>query len=135
MDTAQRELLDCDCLKALPELAVRAIAMFNAGDYYKQHDALEELWRETDRPVRALYQAILQVGVGYFQATRGNRRGALKMLKRGLEKLALLPDVCQGVDVQALRQDAAGVQMALKALSAEGVDLFDRTLFQPVKMV
>ena len=135
MDADQREQLDCDCQEMLPELAVQGIALFNAGDYYKQHDLLEELWRETDRPVRALYQGILQVGVGYFQVTRSNRRGALKILKRGLEKLALLPNVCQGVDVQTLHEDATRVQVALKLLPTEQINQFDRTLFQPVKMV
>ena len=70
-DDAWRAALarDCDC--ELPEPARAAIAKFNDGEYYEQHDLLEALWMETESPVRQLYQAILQVGIAYYQLERG----------------------------------------------------------------
>lgn len=106
------------CAEPLPEKARRAIDLFNAGAYYEQHDLLEELWMEHDGPARELYRAILQVGVAYYQVTRGNLRGAHKILLRSLQWLHPLPDVCQGVDVARLRADVARLRDALDALPA-----------------
>jgi len=85
--------------------------------------------------VRDLYQAILQVGVAYYQITRGNHRGALKMLLRSLQWLAPLPDVCRGVDVAGLRADAARVRAALAGLDPAEIGRFDRSLLRPVRLV
>lgn len=124
------------CDHPLPEAARAAVALFNAGEYYAQHDAFEALWRDERGPVRDLYRAVLQVGVGYYQITRGNERGAWKMLMRAERWLARLPDVCQGVDLAALRMAAAVVRSELERRTRM-VDPppFDRTLLQPVRMI
>jgi predicted metal-dependent hydrolase len=123
---------DDACSETLPAPAREAIALFNAGEFYRQHDLLEALWRSEPRPVRALYQGILQVGVGYYQVTRGNAQGAAKMLVRAARQLAPLPDVCQGVDVARLRADAARVLAELRRLGAARVGELDRALLRPV---
>ncbi|MDL1903005.1 DUF309 domain-containing protein [Anaerolineae bacterium CFX9] len=128
------------CDEPLPERAQQAIALFNAGEYYQQHDLLEALWRDEPRRIRDLYQGILQVGVAYYQAQRGNDRGALKMLRRSQRWLASLPDVCQGVDVGMLRRDAAQVSAALedrirRSRAGERLPPFDTALFRPVRRV
>lgn len=130
-----REQLDCDCEEPLPPLAVEGVQKFNAGEYYRQHDLFEEQWVNTERPVRDLYRAILQVGVAYYQIERGNYRGALKMLQRSVQWLSILPDVCQGVDVQQLREDSARVRAELERLGEAQFSEFDRTLIQPVKLI
>ncbi len=110
----QSEIAD-QCSQPLPPEALQAVEKFNRGDYYKQHDLFEALWMQETGPVRDLYRAILQVGIAYFQVTRGNRRGALKMVLRSLQWFHVLPDVCQGVDVAALRADAFRLRDALTA--------------------
>ena len=134
-DPALAEQLDCECGAALPELARQGVEKFNAGEYYKQHDLFEALWMETEGPVRDLYRAILQVGVAYFQIVRGNHRGAHKMLLRSVQWLAALPDVCQGIDVAALKADSARVRAELERLPEDAIGQFDRSLLQPVKYV
>ncbi len=129
-----RRELHSRCRDPLPPRAAEAIRKFNAGEYYKQHDLLEAQWMDEPGPVRNLYQAILQVGIAYHQVTRGNRRGALKMLLRARQWLAILPDVCQGVDIARLRADAGRVQAALEAISDAEIALFDRSLLRPVLM-
>ena len=119
------------CAEPLPPEAEEAIRLFNAGEFYKQHDLFETLWREEARSIRDLYQGILQIGVGYYQITRGNVRGALKMIARGQRWLAPLPDQCRGVDVAALRADAAHVAAELKRVGVE----IKRSLLKPVKRV
>jgi uncharacterized protein len=126
--------LDCECQGALPPLAVQGMEMFNAGEFYKQHDLFEELWMQTDGPVRDLYRAILQVGVAYYQILRGNHRGARKMLLRSVQWLAVLPDECQGIDVKALREDSYRVRAELEKLPEDHIDRFDRALLQPVRL-
>ena len=133
LDPAVMAQLECDCLEALPDLAKQGVEKFNAGEFYKQHDLFEELWMATDSPVRDLYRAILQVGIAYFQILRGNHRGARKMLLRSVQWLNILPDQCQGVDVNALREDSARVRAILETLSENDIDQFDKTLLQPVK--
>lgn len=123
------------CAEPLPELARDAIALFNEGNYYNCHDALEEAWRRDERPGRELYQGLLQVGIAYYQIERGNTRGALKMLLRARQWLDPLPAICRGLDVAALRADAARVYDALTAVGPEGLSAFDRSLFRPIRFV
>lgn len=119
-DKAQIVLLECQCTEPMPPLGQEGIARFNAGDYYGQHDTFEALWMAEPGPVRDLYRAILQVGVAYYHIAQGNPRGALKMLRRSAQWLAVLPDACQGVDVRQLRADAAAVEATLRTLSPSG---------------
>jgi predicted metal-dependent hydrolase/CheY-like chemotaxis protein len=132
-DPAVVEQIACDCELELPPRARLGIEKFNAGEYYAQHDLLEAQWMAEIRPIRDLYRAILQVGVAYYHITRGNYRGAHKMLLRSVQWLAILPDVCQGVDIRQLREDSAQVRAALETLP-DGAS-FDLTLLRPVRLV
>ncbi|WP_343415562.1 DUF309 domain-containing protein [Candidatus Amarolinea dominans] len=55
---------------------VAGFEAFNAGHYWEQHELLEGAWREEARPVRELYQGILQVGVALHQIEQGKWAGA-----------------------------------------------------------
>jgi hypothetical protein len=123
------------CAEALPEQAQQALERFNRGEFYAQHDLFEALWRAEPRRVRDLYQGILQVGIAYYQIEQGNWRGAYKMLLRSQGWLDALPDTCQGVDVAALKADAAAVRAELDRVGDAGLENFDRSLLQPVRFV
>jgi predicted metal-dependent hydrolase len=123
------------CRDPLPPRAREAIRLFNAGQYYKQHDLLELQWREERGPVRDLYRAVLQVGIAYYQITRNNKQGAIKMLMRAARWLAILPDVCQGVDVARLREDALQVRRTLEQMDTDDLSGFDRRLLRPVRLI
>ena len=58
--TIDPEALGCACQETLPPLAQQGVAMFNAGEYYQQHDLFEEQWVNTSGPERTLYQGILR---------------------------------------------------------------------------
>lgn len=132
-DPALLARLECECAQPLPELAVEGARQFNSGEYYRQHDLFEAQWVKTAGPVRDLYRAILQIGVAYYQIERGNYRGALKMLQRSVQWLHLLPDSCQGVDVEQLRRDSFAVRAELQRLGPEGLDDLDRRLLKKLK--
>ncbi|HNZ13118.1 MAG TPA: DUF309 domain-containing protein [Anaerolineaceae bacterium] len=108
------------CGEALPRLAQRGMEHFNQGEYFEAHEWLELAWREEKRPIRELYRGILQVGVAYHHLRRGNIRGAIRLLERAEGWLAQFPDVCQGVDVRRLRQDADRVRQVLEENEATG---------------
>ncbi len=129
------EALVRQCQEPMPAEGLEAIALFNAGEYYRQHDQFEALWVAETEPVRDLYRAILQVGVAYYQVQRGNQRGALKMLLRSLQWLRLLPDVCRGVDIAQLRADADAVRAELERVGPDGMADFDRALLKGVRLI
>ena len=131
-DRATAAKLDCECQQPLPALAIAGIREFNRGEFYRQHDLFEALWVETGGPVRDLYRGILQIGVAYYQLERGNFRGALKMLQRSVQWLRPLPEICQGIDIEALRRDSTKVRAELQRLGPERLDEFDQRLLKGV---
>lgn len=131
-DRAALVKLDCECGQPLPALAIAGLREFNRGEFYRQHDLFEALWIETAGPVRDLYRGILQVGVAYYQLERGNYRGALKMLQRSVQWLRPLPEICQGIDIEALRRDSTKARAELQRLGPERLEEFDRRLLKRV---
>jgi hypothetical protein len=110
------------CSEPPPGLLLKGIEEFNEGLYWECHETLEQLWRAEPRPVRDLYQGILQVGVGIYHLERGNYAGAVKVLGRGLTRLEGLPEVCQGVRVVAFAAAARQVYEEIVALGPERME-------------
>lgn len=128
----ERPILERTCQAPLSEKALEGLRLYNQGEYFEAHEALEAAWRQDHTPGRELYQGILQVGIAYLQIQHGNYNGALKMFLRAPQWLDPLPDCCRGVQVAQLRRDAERAQAALRALGREHIAEFDRTLFRPV---
>ena len=114
-----RPVAGCD--EPPPPLLVQGVAQFNAGAYWECHETLETLWRQEARPVRDLYQGILQIGVGFHHARQGNQPGAVKVLRRGLMRLRELPEVCQGIHVAELGRAARAVHDRIAAAGPDGL--------------
>ncbi len=91
-----------------------AVNLFNAGEWYACHDGLEELWHETAGTMRPVLQGILQIAVGQLHLSRGNNRGAVILTGEGLGRLQRCPDQALGLDLQALRAQAAVWLQALQ---------------------
>lgn len=96
-----------------PPLLVEGVRLFNAGRWFDAHEVLEDAWRAEPAEVRRLYQGLLQVGVGLHHASRGNLRGALNLLDRGMAHLERFRPRCLGLDVDSLLRDAAAARRAL----------------------
>ncbi len=118
---------------ALSAPARQGIALFNRAEYFEAHEALEHAWNDESGPGRELYRGLLQIAVAYLQITRGNYNGAIKIFLRARQWLDPLPDQCRGVNVAALRHDAAAVRAALEALGPERVGEFDMALLKPIQ--
>jgi CheY-like chemotaxis protein len=119
----------------LSELARRGLIQFNHGEYFEQHEHLELAWRAETRPIREMYQGILQIGVAFLQIERGNWIGALKMFRRGLPRLRTLPPICQGVNIGALRSAAEAIHAEVTALGPTRLAEFDQRRFPQIKFV
>jgi len=89
----------------LPPDVTKGIALFNKGQFYACHDALEKAWIAEKGPIRKLYQGILQIGVALYHERNGNRRGAIQLLQSGLEKLDRFPPSCQGIDITSFMKE------------------------------
>ena len=125
----------CGCEGPPCEALRRGAALFNQREFYAQHDVLEDAWRAEAGPVRDLYRGVLQVGVGCYHLTRGNHRGACNLLRYGLARLEPFEPVCLGVDVTALRADAARSLAALEKLGPERLAEFNERLLPRVAFV
>jgi uncharacterized protein len=123
------------CQEPPPALLLKGVAQFNAGEFFDQHETLELLWREELRPVRALYQGILQVGVAFHHVRRLNYHGAVYMLTRGPAYLEPFAPVCQRVDVAALIASAVRARASIEALGRHRLAEFDWSLAPRVRLV
>ncbi len=112
--------------------AREGIKFFNLGKYYQAHDPLEEAWMDSPSPERDLYQGVLQIGLAYYQITRGNYRGALKMFQLAKRNLSPLGNALLGIDITRLQADAQSVEIALRQLGSAGIDQLDLELIRPV---
>lgn len=115
--------------------ALAGLRAFNRGEYYEQHEHLEHAWMAETRPIRALYQGVLQVGVAFYQIQQGNWAGALKMFRRGLPRLRGLPPICQGIDLAAFRAAAEAIHAEVTELGPERLAEFDQRRFPRIKFV
>ncbi|MDH5506150.1 MAG: DUF309 domain-containing protein [Anaerolineae bacterium] len=123
------------CRGALPAAAEKGVELFNAGEYWLAHEALEAAWLAEPGPARHLYKGILQAGVAYLHVQRGNFIGLVKMYERSRVWLAPWPPICRTLDIGQLRQDIAAVVAAAGRLGPARLAEFDPALLKPLRRV
>jgi hypothetical protein len=122
------------CDQQLPDGVRRGIELFNAGEYYEAHEVIEHEWHAERGPIRALYQGILQIGVGLHHARGGNHRGAELLLTDGIEKVSRFLPSCQGVDTGILIEQAQGCLDQVLELGPDRLADFDWSLVPRIRM-
>lgn len=122
------------CDGPLPPGVREGIALFNAGRFYACHEAIEHEWHAERGPIRRLYQGILQIGVGFYHAERGNHRGAVLLLADGIAKVAPFAPRCRGVETGRLVAESRACLDALRALGPVGLAAFDPTTVPKVHL-
>ena len=73
-----------------------ARALFNNGEYWLAHEALETVWRSIIKEDEArVFQGLIQAAAALLHRSRGNRHGTIVVGAAALERLAGLdrPDV------------------------------------------
>ncbi|THE15028.1 DUF309 domain-containing protein [Bacillus timonensis] len=70
-----------------PEAFIEYLIHFHCErDYFECHEVLEEHWKEDPVPERKKYWVgLIQIAVSFYHYRRGNRPGALKMMKSALK--------------------------------------------------
>ena len=123
------------CGEPPPSRLLEGVEQFNRGEFFEQHEILEDLWRSEPRDVRRLYQGILQIGVAMYHIQRCNHHGAVYMLTRGSTYLRPFAPRCQSVDVDHLLDQTARVLHAVNTLGRNGLAQFDWSLAPKVRLV
>lgn len=113
------------CSKEPPTGLLRGVEEFNRGEFYACHDTLEKLWMAEHRPIRQLYQGILQIGVAFYHLQSGRYWSALGLLERGSGYLGQFGPTCMSVDVGGLLDDSARCLAQVKRLGPDGLKDFD----------
>jgi len=121
------------CSERPPVEVVRGFEQFNRGEFFEQHETLEDAWIAETDPIRYLYQGILQVGVGLLHLSRGNLYGADRLITRGLVLLETFRPTCMGVDVERFFQQSSRCLEAITQLTPGMIDTFDRTLIPQIE--
>jgi rubrerythrin len=121
------------CNAPLHLRAAQGLRLFNAGEYFEAHEALEDAWKEEKGQVRELYRGILQIAVVYLHVTRRNYNGAVKVYGRSQRWLKDWPYFCRGIEVGKLRKDAETVITEIRRLGMEKISEFDNSLLKPVQ--
>lgn len=122
-----------DCSGPLHPQAREGLRLFNAGEYFEAHEALEDAWNAEQGDAKNLYRGVLQTAVVYLHIRRGNYNGAVKVYERSKRWLKDLPDICKGIHVGNLRGDAEAVMQEVVRLGPERIEKFDPAHLPPVK--
>lgn len=131
---SEEHLLDA-CAGKLHPMARKGLDLFDARHYWHAHEALEEAWLAEPGPARNLYRGVLQAGVVYLHAQRGNYRGVIKVYRRCRRWLDPFPDHCRGIDVGQLRADLEAVYSETLRLGPDHMDKLDPSLLKPIRRV
>ena len=109
----------------------RACDLFNAGEYWLAHEALETVWRSIisvgDEAAARVWQGLIQAAAALLHRERGNRHGVVVVGGSALEKLAgpQRPDVeietvrFREQLAQALAGDAVPPRLELRVADGE----------------
>jgi predicted metal-dependent hydrolase len=121
-----------DCTGSLHPRAKKGLQLFNAGEYFEAHEALEDAWNAEEGSAKNLYRGILQTAVVYLHITRGNYNGAIKVYDRSLKWLKDIPDICKGIQVGELKSNARQIMAEVQKLGRQRIAEFDKSLLKPV---
>ena len=121
------------CSAPLHPRAADGLRLFNAGEYFEAHEALEDAWNAEPGIVRNLYRGILQIAVVYLHIRRRNYNGAIKVYARSQRWMKDWPALCRGIHVEELRRNAETVIKEVRSLGAERIAEFDNSLLRPVR--
>jgi predicted metal-dependent hydrolase len=120
------------CAGAPPAGVMEGVRLFNKRQFYECHEEIEHEWHAERRPIRNLYQGILQIGVGFHHIRGGNHRGAVLLLTDGIEKTSRFLPSCLGIDTARLVAESQTCLDQVISLGPERLDTFDWNLVPSV---
>ena len=89
------------------------IELFNRGEFFEAHEALEDVWRAAPFSEKKFLQGLIQVAVALHHFGNGNLAGARSVLRRAFRNISLYPDGFGGIDSAGLLRSVAEWQRTL----------------------
>lgn len=89
----------------LPEQYLEGIRLFNAEDFFECHDALEELWSETQGDEKKFLQGLIQAAIALFHFGNENFGGAKKLYASARKNLDPYGGAYMGIALDAFLAD------------------------------
>ncbi len=87
-----------------PELYLQGLRLFNDEEFFESHEALEELWTETQDERRKFYQGLIQAAVALLHFGNENLGGAKKVYLSSRKYLEAYQPEYEGLDVSGFLQ-------------------------------
>ena len=82
------------------------VRLFNAGEYWEAHEALEPLWMVSEGLQKRLYAGVILLAAALHKARKmENLRGGRRNYAKALAHLALLPDYYEGLEIRRLEAE------------------------------
>jgi predicted metal-dependent hydrolase len=83
---------------------IHALELWNQGQFWEVHEALEPLWRKLSGLDRELTHGIILLAAALHKA-RTSERGGWRNFDKALKRLHSIPEVYQGIRVAELIQE------------------------------
>jgi len=81
------------------------VRLFNQRTFFEAHEIWEEDWKAAEGDKRLFYQGMIQAAAALVHIQRGNYAGAISLYHKSHPKLAHLPAVWMGIDLERFRSD------------------------------
>ena len=85
----------------------RAVAHWNAGDYFEAHEDWETIWHEAEGARREWLQGLIQFAAAFVHFGRDNASGLVKLVRSASAKAGGYGGDTAGVDFEAFWRDLA----------------------------
>ncbi|MDS1270028.1 DUF309 domain-containing protein [Lipingzhangella sp. LS1_29] len=109
----------------------RAQELLDEGYAFTAHEVLEAVWKSAASTERELWQGLAQVAVGLTHVQRQNLTGAVRLLRRGAQRVAAFADEVGG----PVPHGVATADVAAYALHlADEVEAGRRTTVDPAQL-
>lgn len=100
--SATRFLLDPPPAPEPAGSTYRGLVLFDFGLFFACHEHFEGMWRQSAGPDRSFYQGLVQLAAAFYHHEKGNRHGAVTLLRRATQRLAQHRPASHGLDIDAL---------------------------------
>lgn len=102
------ERVDEDVVLPPAESLREAQRLLDGGFPFHAHEVLEGAWKSGPDDERPFWQGLAQLAVGLTHAQRGNRRGAVSLLRRGADTVVDAEGVAAWARTRAETAEAGG---------------------------
>ncbi|MFN0124777.1 MAG: DUF309 domain-containing protein [Blastocatellia bacterium] len=92
----------------LPAGWLRGVELFNQGEYFACHEALEPLWLAARGDEKTFLHAVIQLAAALHHWRHGNLKGAGSLCRRAADKLRTVPARMFQLDARMLSAQVAG---------------------------